>query len=115
MSRELKVANRQKGRKLRLKIYLTGQKSCNLLPQIEKQQQQQQQKNKKKNKNVNICGRWKVQNRAVVAFYREKKEKKKFFKKLNVEEIKCRNTSTSSQVSNCDGVVLEIYFDNKLQ
>ena len=69
----------------------------------------------KKKKNVNKCGRWKVQNRTVVALYREKKEKKKFFKKLNVEEIKCRNTSTSSQVSNCDGVVLEIYFDNKLQ
>ena len=34
---------------------------------------------------------------------------------LKVEEIECRDTSTSSQVSNCDGVVLEIYFNHKLQ
>ena len=32
---------------------------------------------------------------AVVALYRKKYKKKKFFKKLKVEEIKCRVTSTS--------------------
>ena len=36
MSREFKVANCWKGRKLLLKMYLTEQKSCNLLPKIEK-------------------------------------------------------------------------------
>ena len=41
--------------------------------------------------------------------------RKKFFKKLKVQEIKCRDTSTSSQVLNSDSVVLEIYFDHKLQ
>ena len=51
-----------KGRKLRLKMSLTEQKSCNLLPQIEKKTKQ----------NVNKCGRWKVQNRAVVALYRKR-------------------------------------------
>ena len=50
-----------------------------------------------------------MQNRALVALYRRKFEKK-FFKMLKVEEIKCRDISTSSQVSNNDGVVLEIYF-----
>ena len=48
-------------------------------------------------------------------FIGKNKRKKKFFKKLKVEEIKCWDTSTSSQVSNCDGVVLEIYFNYKLQ
>ena len=38
--------------------------------------------------------------------------RKKFFKTLKVEEIKCRDISTSSQVSNNDGVVLEIYFEH---
>ena len=38
-----------------------------------------------------------------------------FFNKLKVEEIKCWDTSTLSQVSNCDGVVLGIYFNHKLQ
>ena len=46
----------------------------------------------KQNKNVNKCGRWTVQNRAVVALNRRQYEKKKFFKKLKVEEIKCRIT-----------------------
>ena len=45
----------------------------------------------------------------------EKVREKKFFKKLKVQEIKCRDTSTASQVSNSDRVVLEIYFDHKLQ
>ena len=36
ISREFKVANCWKGRKLLLEMYLTEQKSCNLLPQIEK-------------------------------------------------------------------------------
>ena len=36
MSREFKVANCWKGRTLLLKLYLTEQKSCNLLPKIEK-------------------------------------------------------------------------------
>ena len=36
MSREFKVANYWKGRKLLLKMYLNEQKSCNLLPKIEK-------------------------------------------------------------------------------
>ena len=40
----------RKGRKVRLKMYLIEQNSCNLLPQIEK-------------KTKNKCGRWKVQNR----------------------------------------------------
>ena len=52
-----------------------------------------------------------MQNRALVALYRRKFEKK-FFKMLKVEEIKCRDISTSSQVSNNDGVVLEIYFEH---
>ena len=38
MSREFKVANCRKGRKLLHKMYLTEQKSSNLLPKIEKKQ-----------------------------------------------------------------------------
>ena len=64
MSREFKVGNCWKGRKFHLKMYVTEQKPCNLLPQIKIKTKQ--------NKNVNKCGRWKVQNRAVVALYRKK-------------------------------------------
>ena len=67
MSREFKVANCWKERKIRLKMYLIEQNSCNLLPQIEKKNNK-----KTKSKNVNKCGRWTVQNRAVLALYRKK-------------------------------------------
>ena len=49
--------------------------------------------NREKSNNVNKCGRWKVQNRAVVTLYRKKYEKNRFSKKLKVEEIKCRDES----------------------
>ena len=52
MSLEIKVGNYWIGRKIHLKLCLIVQKSCNLLPEIEK--------------NMNKCGRWKGQNRAVV-------------------------------------------------
>ena len=58
-------------------MYWTEQQTCNLIPQIAK-------KNKiktKQNKNVNKCEKWKVKNRAVVALYSKKKEKKKGFSK----------------------------------
>ena len=44
MSREFKVANCWKERKIRLKMYLTEQNSCNLLPQIEKNKKKQKAK-----------------------------------------------------------------------
>ena len=34
-----------------------------------------------------------MQIKAAVALFRKKQEKKKFFKKLKIEEIKCRVTS----------------------
>ena len=81
MSRELKVANGQKGRKLRLKIYLTEQKCCNLLPQIEKQQQQQQQQNKKKKKCKQM---WEMESAKQdrCRTLQEKKREKKVFQKV---------------------------------
>ena len=63
MSREFKVANCWKERKLLLKMYLIEQKSIYY---------QKSKKNKyKEDKNVNKCGRWTVQNRAVVALNRK--------------------------------------------
>ena len=64
MSRDFKVANCWERRKIRLKMYLIQQKSCNLLPQI-----------RKKNKYIKIYGRWKVQKRAIVTLYRENQKK----------------------------------------
>ena len=96
-------------------MYLIEQKSCNLLPQIEKKPTKPKQNKNKKNKNVNKCGRWKVQNRTACCRTLQVKIKEKKFKKLKVEEIKCRDTSALSHISNCDGVVLEIYFGHKLQ
>ena len=61
MSREFKVANCWKGRKICRKMYLIEQNSCNLLPQIEK-----------KKKNESKCREGKVQNRGVVTLYRKK-------------------------------------------
>ena len=48
-------------------------------------------------------------------FIAKNKRKKRFLKKLKIEEVKCRDTSTSSQVSICDDVGLEIYFYHKFQ
>ena len=57
--------------------------------------------------------KWKI---GLLSHFMQKiREKKRFFKKLKIEEVKFRDTSTSNQVSICDGVVLEIYFDHKLQ
>ena len=52
MSREFKVANCWKARKLRLKMYLIEQKVCSLLTQIKKKQKQ---KKKTKQKSKQMC------------------------------------------------------------
>ena len=69
MSREFKVANSWKGRKICREMYLIEQTSCNLLPQIEKRQK----------KNENKCERWKV---ALLHCIGKNKRKKCFSKKL---------------------------------
>ena len=76
MSREFKVANCWKARKLRLKMYLTEQKSCSLLTQIKKNKQ------KKQSKNVNKCARWKVQKQGRCRTLQEKIREKKVFQQV---------------------------------
>ena len=64
-------------------MYLIEQKSCNLLPEIEKIE-------KKKRKNVGD-GNCKIG--ALLHFIKKIREKKRFSKKLKVTGIKCRDKS----------------------
>ena len=81
MSREFKVENCWKGRKICRKMYLIEQKSCNLLTQIGKE---------KKKLRTNV-GEWKCKIGALLHFIGKNMRKKCFSKKLKVTGIKCRD------------------------
>ena len=81
--REFKAADFWKGRKICLKMFLIEQKTCNLLPQIEKTR-------KEKEKSV---GDRKCKIGALLHFIGKDRRKKWFSKKLKVTGIKCRDKS----------------------